>query len=69
MNWISVNSSNLNAVSYDSISSTLYVKFNSGGTYEYYNVPENVYQNLLSASSLGGFLASNIKGIYQYRQI
>lgn len=69
MNWIPVDSSNLNAVSYDSTSSTLFVKFNSGGTYEYYDVPENVYQDLMSASSLGSFLASRIKGNYKYRQI
>lgn len=69
MNWIPVDSSSLNAVAYDSSSSTLFVKFNSGGTYEYYNVPENVYQSLMSASSLGSFLASRIKGTYEYRQI
>lgn len=69
MNWIPVDSSDLNAVSYDSTSSTLFVKFNSGGTYEYYDVPESVYQDLMSAPSLGRFLASRIKGNYKYRQI
>lgn len=67
MNMIPVSSSNISAIGYEG--TTLYVLFNSGSTYAYFNVPKNVYDALMSASSHGGYLASHIKGVYQYRKI
>ncbi|GAC42818.1 KTSC domain-containing protein [Paenibacillus popilliae] len=69
MNWNSVNSSNLSAVAYDAETSTLYIRFQSSGTYAYYDVPSNVYQGLMSASSHGGYHASYIKGRYRYQKL
>lgn len=63
----SVNSSDIASVGYEN--GTLYIKFNSGGTYSYSNVPESVYRNLMNASSHGKFFQANIKNVYPYRRI
>lgn len=69
MNMIPVNSSNLSAVGYDSVSQTLYVSFHHSGTYAYFNVPEHVYKELMSASSHGKYHAAHIKNVYRYQKI
>ncbi|QEH68185.1 KTSC domain-containing protein [Cellulosilyticum sp. WCF-2] len=69
MNRTPVSSSNISSIGYDPSTSTLEVAFNSGGVYQYYNVPSNEYSALMNASSHGSYLAHHIKGRYQYRQI
>lgn len=64
-----VDSSNIKAVGYDEDSSTLQVEFKNGGTYQYFDVPERVFEELRDASSVGGYLASNIKGVYRYSKV
>ena len=56
-----VSSSNLAAVGYDEESSTLRVEFLNGTSYEYYNVPKEVFEDLLNAGSKGQYFNSNIK--------
>jgi len=65
----SVTSSNVASVGYDYESSTLEIEFNNGSVYQYFDVNERVYEELLAASSVGGYLASNIKGIYRYSKV
>lgn len=67
MQMIPVSSSNLSAVGYEH--QTLYVSFNSGGTYAYSGVPESVYRGLMSAGSHGSYFASHVKNVYPYRKI
>lgn len=67
MNMVSVQSSNISSIGYEG--TTLYVRFNSGGLYAYYNVPSSIYSGLMSASSHGSYLASHVKGHYTYEQI
>lgn len=67
MRMTPVNSSNICSIGYEN--NTLYVRFNSGSTYAYFNVPETIYRGLMSASSHGSYLARNVKGIYAYRKI
>ena len=62
----SVNSSNIAAVGYDASSQTLTIEFRSGGTYEFYDVPEGVYVAFLKASSHGRYFQSEIRGRYRY---
>jgi len=64
MNMISVSSSNLSAVGYDKSTMTMHIRFNSGRLYAYFNVPENVYRELMSAGSHGSYFNSFIKGCY-----
>ena len=67
MNMVPVSSSNISSIGYEG--TTLYVRFNSGGLYAYYNVPQSVYNGLMTASSHGKYLAAHIKGSYRYQQI
>jgi len=64
-----VSSSNLHSVGYDITTSTLEIKFHKSGVYQYFNVPENIYVRLMSASSKGGFFDSHIKERFRYRKI
>jgi hypothetical protein len=70
MQYHPVSSSNLSEVAYDAASSTLGVRFKSGGEYEYYGVPEHVYRGLVSASSVGSYFHANVKKAeYRVKQI
>jgi len=66
MDMINVDSSNISAVGYDAESSTLQVEFNNGATYQYFDVPERLFEGLRDADSVGKYLAVNIKGSYRY---
>ena len=63
MDRISIRSSNLVSVGYDSVSETLEIEFDNG-VYKYSGVPEMVYKGLMSASSAGGYFHRNIKDKY-----
>ena len=57
-------SSNLTEFAYSAETKDLYVRFKNGGLYRYSNVPADVYAELTSAASKGGFLAARIKKAY-----
>ena len=66
----SVVSSNLASVGYDAVNEILEIEFNDGGVYQYFEVPENVYEELMSASSHGQYFDRNIKKAgYNYRKM
>ena len=69
MEMIPVDSSNIAAVGYDNETGTLTIQFNNGRTYEYYNVPEYEYENLMSASSKGTYAHQNIYETYSQSEI
>ena len=69
MEMINVESSNIEAVGYDEDSSTLQVEFKNGGTYQYFDVPEQFFEGLRDADSVGRYLASVIKGSYRYSKV
>ena len=69
MQKCSVASSNLASVGYDPATETLEVEFLSGSVYQYYNVPENVYDELMKESSKGRFLHYHIKNEYPYSRV
>lgn len=64
-----VNSSNVSAVGYDETTQTVYVEFLNGGTYTYQGVPEQQFQNLRGAASVGSYLHRYYKNIYPYSKI
>lgn len=68
MEHVSVNSSDLRSVGYDPNSQTLEIQFHNG-LYTYSNVPESVYNSLMSAGSHGKYFHQYIKGNYPYRKI
>ena len=69
MEMHSVQSSNINAIGYDEGSETLQIEFINGGTYQYFDVPQHVFDGIMNADSKGKFLHSNIKGAYRYSRV
>ena len=63
-----VSSSNIRSVGWIK-TKIMEVEFNNGGVYRYYNVPQEVYQALISASSVGGYLHRHIKPNYPYKKV
>lgn len=69
MELVSVESSMIRAVGYDPATQELEVVFNSGKTYRYRGVPEQVYTDLLAAESKGQYMQANVIGAYpDYRK-
>lgn len=69
MELVSVDSSMIQAVGYDSTSEELEVLFNSGKTYRYKGVPRTVYEELLTADSKGQYMRANVIGVYLDYQV
>lgn len=69
MDRIAVSSSNIRAIGYEASSQTLEVEFKSGSVYQYMGVPQNEYEALMNATSIGRHLNSNIKGQYRYVEV
>ena len=44
----------------------LIVEFKNGGQYEYFDVPEAVYEGMVRSPSKGQYHAQQIKGVYRY---
>lgn len=59
-----VTSSSLRSVGYDAENQLLEVEFHNGRVYQYAMVSLDVYEQLLSAASLGTYFNSNIRGAY-----
>lgn len=64
-----VDSSNISSIGYDEDSNTLEVEFHSGAVYQYFDVPLNVYQEIMEAGSKGQYFAQHIKGYYRFVKV
>jgi len=64
-----VSSSNLVSVGYNPDSETLEVEFKNSGIYEYYNVPQFMYDRLMQAGSIGTFFNTDIKTSYAFSKV
>lgn len=65
-----VPSSTIASVGYDARTQTLEVEFRSGAVYQYYAVPQPVYEGLMRAKSHGHYLDRYVKkGGYRYLEI
>ena len=66
---IEVDSSMIRAVKYDAKKQELEVWFNTGGVYCYEEVPQEVYDELLEASSKGRFMRDAVIDCYPYSRV
>ena len=66
MQLTTVESSMIHAVGYEPETRTLEVVFNSGKTYQYYDVPPEEYEGLMDAESKGSYMRSNIIDGYDW---
>ena len=65
-----VDSSNIEAIGYDSNTQQLHVRFlKSGATYVYYDVEEWRFEEFRQAGSKGEYLNQHIKGVYDYSRL
>ena len=62
-----VSSSNIKSIGY--LFGILEIEFKNRTIYQYKNIPESIYKNLMSSSSRGTYFSEYIKGNYPYRKI
>jgi hypothetical protein len=64
-----VDSDMLKLVGYDPRARILKVVFNTGGTYQYKEVPATEYEKLMSAESVGKYMHRYIVDRYDYERV
>lgn len=69
MNRQTVISSNIKSIGYDLKLKILEIEFREGGIYQYFNVPEFIFNNLMRASSHGSYFNKYIKNNYRWTKI
>ena len=62
-----VSSSNIRSIGWED--DVLEVEFLTGTVYQYTEVPHDVYEEFVTATSVGKFFHVNIKGMYQYTKV
>ena len=62
-----VNSSSLASVGYSPEVSTLEIEFHHGASYQYFAVPQHIFDGLLAAASKGAYFNEHIKDRYPFR--
>ena len=65
----SVTSSNILSIGYDEESQVLEVEFKYGGIYQYIDVPKDVYDNLMSAPSIGKTFHMSVKQVFAHKKV
>ena len=63
---VPVESKMFSAVGYDPEHRYLLVLFNTGKAYEYYDLPQDVYEGLMAAESKGEYMREHILNQYPY---
>lgn len=56
-------------VAWDEDSESLFIRFNSGTTWVYFDVPRNVYSDLIKSPSVGNYFNLNIRNLYSSQRI
>lgn len=65
-----VQSAALELVTYDEATHTLRARFRqSGRTYAYYDVPQDLYDSLIFADSLGAFFNAHIRDQFDFEEV
>lgn len=63
-----VASSNIASVGYDVENKILEIEFHHGAVYQYFDLPENSYQELMHSPAIGSFFMNEIKDIFEYKK-
>jgi len=59
----------VNAIKYYPEKKVLRIIYVSGSVYDYKDVPENVYAEMKSSGSKGGYLNKFVKGKYEFSKV
>jgi hypothetical protein len=62
-------SSSIASVGYDSETLTMEVEFTNGNIYQYFDVPQGVYEELITAESAGHFLNAQVRDAFRYARL
>jgi hypothetical protein len=65
----SVNSTNIAAVEFNDTTQTMTVDFLSGGRYEYYGVPREIYYEVINAPSVGSAFYQLVRNRYTFQRL
>lgn len=65
---IPVASSNIASVGYNAEKQILEIEFQHGAIYQYIEVPIDIYEELMSAASMGSYFMYNVKNKYNYQK-
>jgi hypothetical protein len=68
-NLVAVRSSSIHHVGYDRDTQRLFLDYEGGRLYEYFDVPDELYVRHMSATSIGRFVNYAIKPHYHYKEI
>lgn len=70
MDWIIANSTNIERFRYDPETQTLEIEFKKGARYQYFDVPNVVFEEFVSICNSGGSVGQyfnfSIKGCYRF---
>jgi hypothetical protein len=70
MSWIATpDSSTIAGFDYVPAQKMLIVEFKNGGRYNYYDVPDIIFERMKQAESKGQFLTQNIKNTFRYARV
>lgn len=64
-----VDSTNVSSIGYEAETETLEVEFSNGMCYQYSNVPQIVYDQLMETPSKGQFINANVKNSFAYTRV
>ena len=64
-----VDSTNIRSIGYEPETGTLEIEFLSGGIYQYFNVPQAVFEELMHAPSHGSYFHRHIKKQYKWIEV
>ena len=65
---IPVASSNIASVGYDKETQLLEIEFHHGAIYQYFDVPEELFEELMSSSAIGNYFLNEIKSKFKYQE-
>jgi KTSC domain len=69
MTRVMLRSSMMVSTGYDSATRVLEIEFATGAVYHYFDVPLDVYQDLLDAPSQGQVFHNRIRGIFECHRV
>ena len=64
-----VSSSSVLSIGYDAQTQTLEIEFVTGRVYQYYGVPDHLYEQIMRAESKGQFFNTYIKDAYPFSRV
>lgn len=69
MERIRVSSESIRSIGYEAGIQTLEIEFIHGGIYQYYSVPQSIYDQMMTAESKGKYFHIHINRIYPFSRM